>query len=217
MKRILIAGNIQDGSVRETLRFLERVSAAGGVPAVGAALNDNDAASLADSFDALILSGGFDVPPSRYGQEPHRSNKYDDPLRDESDERLMRAFIGAGKRVMGICRGCQAINVWLGGTLHQHLPDAFDPVLWHAANILGRHDIIVAEGSVLASILGAGSARVNSSHHQAIDKPGKGLKICASSSDGVTEAAEGENILLIQWHPEFMDGEHDALFKWLLG
>ncbi|MDR1598807.1 MAG: gamma-glutamyl-gamma-aminobutyrate hydrolase family protein [Oscillospiraceae bacterium] len=217
MKRILIAGNIKGGDVQESLRFIERISAVGGVPAVGAALNGQDAAALAEAFDAVILTGGFDIPPERFGQEPHRSNRYDDPLRDASDERIARAFIAAGKRLAGICRGCQAVNVWLGGTLHQHLPDAFDPVLWHANNILGRHNASITEGSMLASILGAGLVRVNSSHHQAIDRPGDGLAVCATAPDGVVEAVEGKNILLIQWHPEYMDGEHDALFKWLLG
>ncbi|MDR1263110.1 MAG: gamma-glutamyl-gamma-aminobutyrate hydrolase family protein [Oscillospiraceae bacterium] len=216
MKRVLVAGNIKDRNVTVTLRFLERVSAVGGVPSVGAALTEADATKLAEAFDAVILTGGFDVPPGRYGQSAHRSNNYDDPARDSSDEWIIRAFLAKGKRVMGICRGCQAVNVYMGGTLHQHLPDAFDPVLWHANNIYGRHPITVAEGSALASLLGEISPSVNSSHHQAIDRPGEGLTVCAAAPDGVVEAAEGENTMLIQWHPEYMEGEHDALFRWLI-
>ncbi|GHU72167.1 hypothetical protein AGMMS49992_07540 [Clostridia bacterium] len=217
MKKVLIAGNIKNGDVQDSVRFIKCVRDVGGLPVIGAALEPSDADVLADEFDSVILTGGFDMPPEKYGQAAHRSNKYDDPLRDLSDEWLARAFMRRGKRVMGICRGCQAINVYLGGTLHQHLPDAFDPVLWHANNLYGRHNVMVTEGSRLASILGAGSLRVNSSHHQAIDMPGDGLTVCAAASDGVIEAAEGENVLLIQWHPEFMDGEHAELFQWIAG
>jgi putative glutamine amidotransferase len=199
------------------MKFIKRVRAVGSIGAVAAAESESDAAALADGFDALILSGGMDIDPAIYGQTPNPSNTYDGAERDRSDELLFRAFYSRGKRVMGICRGCQAINVFMGGTLHQHLPDAFEPVLWHARNILGRHGASIAPGTALALLLGAGDIRVNSSHHQAIDRPGEGLAACAIAPDGVTEAAEGRNVLLIQWHPEWMGDEHGALFKWLTG
>ncbi|MDR2504469.1 MAG: gamma-glutamyl-gamma-aminobutyrate hydrolase family protein [Oscillospiraceae bacterium] len=121
------------------------------------------------------------------------------------------------RRVERVCRGCQAINVYCGGTLHQHLPDAYEPVLWHARNIHGRHSVHINEGTTIARLVGAGDIRINSSHHQAIDRPGEGLAVSAAAPDGVIEAAEGKNILLVQWHPEWMGDEHNAIFSWLAG
>ena len=123
----------------------------------------------------------------------------------------------AGKRILGICRGCQVGNVCLGGTLHQHLPDAYDPVLWHNGNITGRHAARLEEGSLLASLLGTKETAINSSHHQAIDAVGKGLRVSATAPDGVIEAAEGENMLLVQWHPERMMETMRPLFEWVAG
>ena len=217
VKRVLIAGRIKGDDVDDSWRFIKRVSESGGVAAISAARTAEDAAAMADAFDALLLSGGMDIDPAKYGQPPHIANGYDGPERDASDELLFSAFRSQGKRVMGVCRGCQAINVFMGGTLHQHLPDAYSPVLWHARNITGRHDATIAPGSRLAGVLGAGNHKVNTSHHQAIARPGEGLKICAAAPDGVVEAAEGEDIFLIQWHPEWMDGEHQELFDWLVG
>jgi putative glutamine amidotransferase len=216
MRRVLIAGNIKENDVLESLRFFARVRAAGGIGAAAAVIDEAEAAAYADDFDALILTGGADMPPNKYGQESHVANTYDSSARELSDELLFRAFRKAGKRIMGICRGCQAINVYLGGTLHQHLPDAYEPVLWHARNIRGRHWVQVEAGSRLASLLGSGELRVNSSHHQAIDRLGGNLSVCAVAPDGVIEAAEGDGLFLIQWHPEYMDDEHDALFSWLI-
>lgn len=217
MKRILIAGDASPKLIGINPTYLRAVRAAEAVGTIGYAQDDQDARALAEAFDALLLPGGGDLPGRRFGQTPHPACTHDDPLRDLSDGLLLTAFLGAGKRVLGICRGCQAGNVFLGGTLHQHLPDAYDPVLWHAGNITGRHAISVEAGSLLASLIGPGETRVNSSHHQAIDAPGKGLRAVAAAPDGVIEATEGENILLVQWHPERMLDTMLPLFTWLVG
>ncbi|MDR2505089.1 MAG: gamma-glutamyl-gamma-aminobutyrate hydrolase family protein, partial [Oscillospiraceae bacterium] len=137
MTRVLIAGRPKDDTVDVSVMYLRRVRAVGLVGAVAVAENEEDAAALADAFDALMLTGGADVYPARFGQTPNASNTYDGAQRDRSDELLFHAFRSRAKRILGICRGCQAINVYCGGTLHQHLPDAYEPVLWHARNIHG--------------------------------------------------------------------------------
>lgn len=217
MKRILIAGDARPKEVGIRPTYLRAVRAAGAVPAIAFAETAEDAAAYAQAFDALLMPGGGDLPASHFGQAPHVACSYDDPLRDSSDALLLHAFRDAGKRVLGICRGCQVGNVFLGGTLHQHLPDAYDPVLWHSGNITGRHRATIHEGTLLASLLGAGETRINSSHHQAIAAPGQGLTIAATAPDSVIEAVEGESILFVQWHPEQMPDTMQPLFAWLCG
>lgn len=215
MKRILIAGNVSEDGVKALPSYLRAVRAAGAQGAVAFAEDSAQARDYALTFDALLLPGGQDLPASYFGQAPHPACHYDDPMRDASDRLLMEAFLAGEKRVLGICRGCQVANVFLGGSLVQHLPDAFDPVLWHSGNITGRHRADVVASTLLSSLIGAGEAAVNSSHHQAIDTPGKGLRIVARAPDGVIEAAEGENILLLQWHPERMLETMLPVFEWL--
>lgn len=217
MKRILIAGDTTEKSLSNPLSYLKAVRAAGAVAAVAYARDEADASALAGAFDALLLPGGGDLPGAYFGQEPHPACNYDHESRDLSDRLLLHAFIAKGKRVLGICRGCQVANVFLGGSLHQHLPDAYDPVLWHSGNITGRHPATVVPGTLLASLIGAGEVRVNSSHHQAIDRPGEGLSVVARAPDGVVEAVEGEDILLTQWHPERMGEDMAPIFQWLVG
>lgn len=217
LKKVLIAGNCDATEVQCTSTYLKAVRSVGAVAAVAYAADEADASALAQTFDALILPGGRDLPANEFGQEPHPANAYDSPMRDLSDKLLLEAFRAADKRILGICRGCQVVNVFCGGTLHQHLPDAFDPVLWHSGNITGRHSVTVAPGTLLASLLGGGEILVNSSHHQAVEKPGAGLCITAKAPDGVVEALEGNNILLLQWHPERMIETMQAVFEWVVG
>lgn len=216
MKRVLIAGNVGNREVRMQTSYAHAVRAAGAVGAFSLAETAKDAEAFAAEFDALLLPGGGDLPGELFGQTRHVSCQHDDPARDLSDRLLLEAFKNENKRILGICRGCQAANVFLRGTLHQHLPDEFEPVLWHSGNITGRHAVRIEADSVLASLLGAGENRINSSHHQAIDRPGEGLRVVAFAPDGVIEAVEGENMLLVQWHPERMMDTMRPLFDWLV-
>ncbi len=217
MKRVLIAGDCDVRSLSGRRSYQRALMKAGAIGAYAAADDEQQARMLEGAFDALLLPGGGDMPGGLFGQPMHIAASADDPARDLSDRLLFDAFRAAGKRVLGICRGCQAANVFLGGTLHQHLPDAYDPVLWHSGNITGRHDAQIDPGTPLAELIGAGNVRINSSHHQAIDKPGKGLTVCATAPDGVIEAACGEGVVLVQWHPEQMGDEMLPLFRWIAG
>lgn len=161
-----------------------------------------------DRLDGLIVTGGRDVDPAAYGQPPHPATDEpadDDRLRDEWEIGLLKGAIGRGIPVLGICRGAQVVNVALGGTLHQHLPD----VLGHSHHRRGNAEfstsaVRTVPGTRLAALIGE-SSDAQCYHHQAIDRLGDGLIVSAQDSDGVIEAVEipGEHfVLAVQWHPE---------------
>lgn len=175
------------------------------------------------SFDGLLLTGGGDIDPARYGQ-PDRGSLPPDPERDRTELALIKACLDAGKPVLGICRGCQVLNVALGGTLMQDLGEALN--LFHRRIDADKvHPVRAQEGSILHSLYGP-LFHVNSAHHQAVDMPGKGLIVTARSESGVVEAIElpGRPVLGVQFHPERMTGLHTrpatvdggAIFRWFM-
>ncbi|HYR34547.1 MAG TPA: type 1 glutamine amidotransferase [Burkholderiales bacterium] len=163
------------------------------------------AADYARTLDGLVLQGGADISPLAYGEQPQKPEWAGDPLRDQYEISLVKAFTAAGKPVLGICRGAQLINVALGGSLHQDIPahrsDDYDQ---HA------HEVRLELGSGLARLYGeTGPRRVVSIHHQAINRLAPGLKVEARADDGVIEAVRGTGasyICAVQWHPEFHGG-----------
>ena len=161
-----------------------------------------------DGLDGLIVTGGRDVDPSTYGQAPHPATddaNEDNRLRDAWEFALVSGGIRRGLPVLGICRGAQVVNVALGGTLHQHLPE----VVGHSDHQKGNAEfstssIRTVPGTRVAALIGE-SSDAQCYHHQAIDRLGEGLIVSAQDSDGVIEAVEipGDNFLLaVQWHPE---------------
>jgi len=160
------------------------------------------------SLSGLLLSGGSDINPRRYGRHNDGSDEVDD-ARDELELCLLREALAAGLPVFAICRGLQLFNIACGGTLVQHLtstavhrqkPKSAEPGKHPAA-----HRVWVAPNTRLAGIVGAGGLDVNSRHHQAIESLGQGLAVSAISEDGVIEAVElpGAGFALaVQWHPE---------------
>jgi putative glutamine amidotransferase len=154
-----------------------------------------------DAFQGLLLTGGNDVDPSRYGQAPHPKTN-PDPARDALELRLLGQALDRDLPVLAICRGAQLFNVAHSGTLHQdiegHEQRGEDPSL-------AAHEVTITPGTKLAQILGDGPLPVNSRHHQAADRAGKGLIVSARAPDGVIEALERPDLgfaLAVQWHPE---------------
>ncbi|MBX3606078.1 MAG: type 1 glutamine amidotransferase [Piscinibacter sp.] len=164
-----------------------------------------------DLLDGLVLQGGADVSPSRYGQEPLRPEWGGDPVRDRYEIELLEGFLASGKPVLGICRGSQLLNVAFGGTLFQDIPtqraqsrDHVDAQLYDRLS----HEVVFEPGSRLGEVYsGVPGGLVTSIHHQAVDKLGADLTVEArSTEDGVVEAirARGSGFVAgVQWHPEF--------------
>ncbi|MCW2276699.1 gamma-glutamyl-gamma-aminobutyrate hydrolase family protein [Heliophilum fasciatum] len=156
----------------------------------------------------LLLSGGGDLDPARYGQQPHAALGEVDPQRDALEFALIRLALQQGMPILGICRGLQVLNVACGGTLIQDIPKQRPQALRHqqkAPRWHPSHSIHVEAGSRLQACYPEGSGWVNSFHHQAVDQVGAGLKVAARAGDGMIEAIEGLGesfVLAVQWHPE---------------
>lgn len=191
-------------------QYVEAVERAGGEAVViDLSLPNPEIARLASSCDGVLLPGTpADVDPEKYGAaERHPKTAASDPRRDNADELLLQDAFNMRKPLLGICYGVQSLNVWRTGTLVQHIDN-------HSQGKAVReaHSIAVEPGSLLAEIVSPawGDAklrgRVNSSHHQAVETPGDGLRVVATSDDKVVEAVEGTApdhfVLGLQWHPE---------------
>jgi putative glutamine amidotransferase len=155
-----------------------------------------------DSFDGLVLCGGSDIHPSYCNEEMDGSRNIDE-ARDKQEFALLKAFVEAGKPVLGICRGCQLINIFFGGTLYQDIVNAKE----HSSSECDLvHNAKAEKGSVIAELYGE-IFPINSAHHQAIKKLGDNLKITMLSEDEtVIEGIEHTSlpIFAVQWHPERM-------------
>lgn len=186
--------------------YLEGVTRAGGIAALlpPQPVDDAIADEVVSRLDGLILTGGRDVDPEAYGHEPHPATEQPGTERDAWEFALVKAALRQRIPVLGICRGPQVINVALGGTLHQHLPD----VIGHSGHrvadaTFASHTAVVDRDSRLGRLLGE-SVQTRCYHHQAIDQLGQGL-VATAEADGVIEGVEmaGDDFVLgVQWHPE---------------
>ena len=169
-------------------------------------------------LDGLVMAGGADIEPSRYGAAHQEGTDKPRVERDASELGLYRAAREANIPVFGICRGLQIMAVAHGGSLHQHLPDVVGNTLHRdAPGTFNDHGATFTPGSLIADIVGATEVTVNSSHHQAVDSPGD-LTITGYAEDGTIEVCEdpsAEFVLGVQWHPEFSDDEQvsENLFR----
>jgi putative glutamine amidotransferase len=171
---------------------------------------DQPAVLLPRRYTDMVLSGGGDIDPDWYGADRHPATDPANPGRDDAEIELARQAIEAGLPVLGICRGLQVVNVALGGTLHQHLPD----LVGHDGHSpephgYGSHKVSVAAGSQLAGILGRTEAAVPTHHHQAVGQLGDGLIPTAWTDDDMVEGFELDEpasfMIAVQWHPEAGD------------
>ncbi len=167
-------------------------------------------------LDGLLISGGSDIDPARYGEEPHATTDSVDRERDAMEAALIEQALAADLPLLAICRGLQLLNVVRGGTLVQHLENT---AMHRVKDLAEVHRIEVVPGTRLASIIGPASQVVNSRHHQAVGRLGQGLRVSATAPDGVVEALEDplkRFVVAVQWHPEerIGIGAHDrALFE----
>ena len=212
--------DFENGEVDEdTQAYIDAVTRAGGEPVLLEQATDLDSAKAAlDTVDALILTGGEDVDPSYYNEEPDPMLEEPNPARDTSDYWMMTAALDEDFPTLATCRGMQVMNVVCGGTLYQDLPTQFDSDIQHRDPELvdfTYHDVTIEDGSLLAQIMGAGKLNVNSWHHQGIKTVGEGLTVTARSDDGLVEALEMQDktfMLGVQFHPEWRVVEGDDSF-----
>ena len=198
--------------------YLRAVEQAGGVPVLLAPqLSAAAREALWARLDGLVLTGGGDIEPSRFGEAPHPKTALVSADRDALELELVDRALRDDVPMFAICRGLQVLNVALGGSLHQHVPDAFGDHVQHAQpdkRHVATHDVkLQTEGTRLGTIVGASELRVNSFHHQAVSRLGRDLKDVGWAPDHVIEALEHADrrrfVVAVQWHPEDLIG-HDA-------
>ncbi|MET0699050.1 MAG: gamma-glutamyl-gamma-aminobutyrate hydrolase family protein [Mycobacterium sp.] len=187
--------------------YIDGVTMAGGIPLLlpPQPVDAEIAGRVLDGLDGLVITGGRDVDPATYGQQPHPTTDAPAPDRDAWEFTLVHEALRRGLPVLGICRGTQVLNVALGGTLHQHLPEVIGHTGHQAGNaVFNTSSITTVPGTRLAGVIGE-STEAQCYHHQAIAELGKGLLASAWDADGVIEGVEipGDTFVLgVQWHPE---------------
>jgi putative glutamine amidotransferase len=206
--------------------YVRAVEDSGGLPLVFAPGVPEDAGPLLDHVSGLVLSGGADVDPRLYGEEPHPRLGRVIPERDAFELALCREALERRLPILAICRGQQVLNVATGGTLFQDIPSQVSGAHDHDPETerwATSHTVTIVPGTRLRAILGADTVAVNSFHHQAVRTPGAGVVISAHSEDGIVEGIEIPDqpfAVGVQWHPEaFWDrgASFQQLFEALAG
>jgi putative glutamine amidotransferase len=200
------AEDYTNGNIIAPEIYVRAVQRAGGIPLV-IPVHLTDLAALMARLDGLVVSGGPDLDPALYNGLAHPAVYGVHTERDEAEIALLRLAIAAGLPTLCICRGLQTLNVALGGSLIEHLPDESSGAIVHRQEPPGwsRHRVAVQPGSQLAAALGVTVAEVASWHHQALRTVAPGLVVTATAADGTLEAAELPShpwLVAVQWHPE---------------
>jgi putative glutamine amidotransferase len=203
--------------------YVDAVATAGGAPLLIPLVEDEVVLrAVYERVDGLLLSGGGDVDPTHYGEEPLPELGTVDPLRDRVELQLARWAAADGKPVLGICRGVQVLNVALGGSLYQDIPVQIGADLAHNGSYAAQnwahlaHDMRLAPESRLAGLFGTTTLATNSLHHQSIKRVAPGLRPVGWAPDGVVEAVEGANghfLVGVQCHPEALQAEADPRWQ----
>lgn len=205
--------------------YVQTTVMAGGAPFILPLIPDYEAVKRqVESVDGIIISGGYDVDPLIYGEEPSQKQGGLCPERDQYDLMVVKAAMELKKPILGICRGMQILNAALGGTMYQDLSQIEGCYIKHNQGSrpeVASHSVKVEKGTKLCEILGE-EVLTNSFHHQALKDIAPGFKVSARAKDGVVEAFEMEEgfVIGVQWHPEMMARKGDKamlnLFKKLV-
>lgn len=203
--------------------YLKAIDACGALPVLLPPTMVPEAVPVyAELVDALLLSGGGDVDPVYFGEEPRVTGRVT-PERDQLEISLARCFLQLDKPMLAICRGLQVLNIAAGGDIFQDLSLARDRdgLIKHRQDAppwYPTHGVAIQEGSLLAGICGQSRLRVNSFHHQAVRRVAEGMVVAAVAADGIVEAIESRQhrfVVGVQWHPEYMwerDSTQQKLF-----
>ncbi|MEA4878233.1 gamma-glutamyl-gamma-aminobutyrate hydrolase family protein [Aminobacterium sp. MB27-C1] len=197
--------------------YIRAIEKAGGIPLILPVVDNLELAKeLPLTVDGVLASGGYDIDPLLYGEEPHNKLEFICTSIDRSQLASVKAAVDAGKPFLGICKGAQLLNVAFGGNLYQDI--ASDPNFFvkHSQKALrgnATHTINIESESILSSLFSQ-KIPVNSYHHQSIKQCAKGFKVTACAADGIVEAIEKENnpfVVGVQWHPEMMLSSSDTM------
>ncbi|MGE7977153.1 gamma-glutamyl-gamma-aminobutyrate hydrolase family protein [Psychrobacillus sp. NPDC093200] len=189
--------------------YSDTVLQAGGVPLLIPLIPDKDMNQLCQQIDGLIITGGEDIDPAYYGELPHPALKRITPQLDEMEFALVQKILELDKPYIGTCRGLHMLNVVMGGSLHQSIHDQREEYSFlHRQNAIRTHrshPVKLDKKSKVFQMFQEEEFKVNSFHHQGVNRVGEGLKVAATAPDGIVEAVESENHTFIygfQWHPE---------------
>jgi len=202
--------------------YVEGVERAGGVSVVLPVMSPDAVDDVLGAVHGVLLTGGGDVQPARYGAHPVAETDGVDPARDDFDIRLLERAMAADLPVLATCRGMQVVNVALGGSLIQHVPAVTGQLHFHNDRWReGVHRVKIEPDSHLAEALGATEVDVNSIHHQAVDEAAPGTRAVAWAEDDTIEAIEvpgSPHVVAVQWHPELLEDrpEQQGLFRQLV-
>lgn len=229
MKKPIIGITPQYDSNNDFLRiqsnYMKAIKTAGGIPCLlPLDIDRNDLSLITNHFDGFLLPGGPDINPFLFGEETIPEGGLVLPERDKVEQIIFQAAYKANKPVLGICRGIQAINIFLGGSIYQDITAQYitNIPIGHyqkSANEVETHSINISPNSLLGKVLNKSVLRVNSFHHQAIRTLAPSLKVAASSQDSIIEAVYDPSktfVLGVQWHPEHLysfDENHMNIFK----
>jgi putative glutamine amidotransferase len=198
--------------------YAQAIMQAGGVPVLIPSLIANDGwDSLYPRLDGILFTGGGDISLDFFKGDPHPRISDVDPQRDTVELNLLHASVADGKPFLGICRGCQLVNVGLGGTLYTHIPDQLPNALDHSypgdMRTVLVHEVRIEEGTHIADVLGEPIVNVNSHHHQGLKDIAPSLRVVGHSPDGLVEAVELPDHpfgLAVQWHPEWLTDQQST-------
>lgn len=211
--------------VRLTAAYVTALESAGLIPLIVPPLSsERAAAAVLDCVSGLVLTGGEDVDPARYGEKRHEKVRSVNAARDATEAALVEAAKARGMPVLAICRGIQILNVALGGTLVQDISSQCDTDIAHDEDRprdSRSHEISIEPGSLIAGAIGTERCTVNSFHHQSVKDVADGMRVSARSPDGIIEGIESTDkdwwVLAVQWHPEEMTNSPEpwdrGLFK----
>jgi len=192
--------------------YVKSVIKAGGIPLLIPLLPESAINDCLDILSAIIFSGGGDLDPAYFAQEPRPNLRRVEPQRDTCELLLAKAAWGRKLPILGICRGMQVVNIALGGSVWQDLSENPYTVLQHEQNAPYSHPShkVIFEGGYLRKLADREGLMVNSFHHQAVNVVGQGLMVTARATDGIIEAMEASGgnrfCLCLQWHPEWLSG-----------
>jgi putative glutamine amidotransferase len=198
--------------VRLTAAYVTALENAGLIPLIVPPLSSAGAAAgVLDSVAGLVLTGGEDVDPARYGEQRHEKVRAVNAERDATEAALIGEARARGMPVLAICRGIQILNVALGGTLIQDIRSQCDTKIAHdeeGPRDSRSHEVSIEAGSLIAEAVGAEHVTVNSFHHQSVNRVAEGMRVTARSPDGIVEGLESTDkkwwVMAVQWHPEEM-------------